>query len=149
MPFVPRLPASATCHRLAFPIALLLAGPLHAESAAPGVSAGSIVQGVFGLLLIIGLLIGAAYALRRFGGPSALGQSGPIRIVAGLAVGTRERILLIEVEDSWIVVGVTATQMRTLHTLPKGELPEADTRHGSPPFATWLKQFAERKSHER
>ena len=149
MPFVPRLPSSAVCHRIVFPIALLLAGSLHAEPATPGVSAGSIIQGVFGLLLIIGLLVGAAYALRRFGGPSALGHSGPIKIVAGLAVGTRERILLLEVEDNWIVVGVTATQMRTLHTLPKGKLPEGELRHGAPPFATWLKQFAERKSHER
>lgn len=137
----PRLP-------LALPL-FFLVGPAAAQSVAPGVSGSSIAQGLFGLLLIIGLLVGAAYLLRRLGGSTAPGQAGPIRVIAGLAVGTRERILLLEIEDSWIVVGVTATQMRTLHTLPKGSLPEGGHKAGGVPFASWLKQFAERKNNDR
>ncbi|MEF8758189.1 MAG: flagellar biosynthetic protein FliO [Candidatus Accumulibacter sp. UW25] len=30
--------------------------------------------------------------------------------------------MLLEVDDSWIVVGLVPGQIRTLHTLPKGEL---------------------------
>jgi flagellar protein FliO/FliZ len=37
-------------------------------------------------------------------------------------IGNRERIVLVEVADTWIVVGLVPGQIRTLHTLPKGEL---------------------------
>ena len=132
-------------------LAAMLAAPaaLADATTVPGVSGGSILQGLFGLLLVIGLLLGAAYLLRRLGGTTHLKQAGPMRVVTGLAVGTRERILLLEIGDDWVVVGVTATQMRTLHTLPKGVLPSGSEQAGSPAFAAWLKQFAERKANGR
>jgi flagellar protein FliO/FliZ len=40
-------------------------------------------------------------------------------------IGTRERIVLVEIGDTWIVVGLVPGQIRTLHTLPKGELKPA------------------------
>lgn len=129
---------------------LLLSGTAFAEATAtPGVSGASILQGLLGLLLVIGLLVGAGFLLRRLGTAASFGQAGPLRVVGGLAVGTRERILLLEIGEDWIVVGLTATQMRTLHTLPKGLLPTAGAKSGSPAFASWLKQFAERKRDDR
>ena len=58
-----------------------------------------------------------------------------------LMAGARERILLVEVGDSWLVVGVVPGQIKTLHTLPKGELPAVS---GDKPFGQWLKQISER-----
>lgn len=119
-----------------------------AQSAAvpdtPGVPAGAMLQMLLALALIIGLLFLGAYLLRRLNGGKAFGATGPLRIVGGLMISPRERIVLLEVGDTWVVVGIVPGQIKTLHTLPKGELPagkEAESR-----FGFWLKQMSERKN---
>jgi flagellar protein FliO/FliZ len=64
-----------------------------------------------------------------------------MRIVSSLPVGARERIILLELEDTWLVVGVAPGEIRTLHTLPKGALPVDAQENGQ--FSQWLKQFRE------
>ncbi|MDR3299028.1 MAG: flagellar biosynthetic protein FliO [Candidatus Accumulibacter sp.] len=110
----------------------------------PAVPGGAMLQMLFGLALIVGLLFLGAYLLRRFNGGGTFGNTGPLRVVGRLALSPRERIVLIEVGDSWIVVGIVPGQIETLHTLPKGELPvgkETENR-----FGLWLKHVAERKN---
>ncbi len=108
-----------------------------------GVSAGALVQMLLSLLLIIALLFAGAWLLRRLNGGVSFGHNGPLRIVGGLMISPRERIVLIEVADSWLVVGIVPGQIKTLHTLPKGDLPAPP--NGDKPFGQWLKQFSERK----
>lgn len=126
--------------------AVLLPGSALAQTTAtdPGVSASAMLQTVLALGLVIGILFLAAFLLRRLNGGRGFGNSGPLRIVGGLMIGTRERIVLVEVADTWLVIGLVPGQIRTLHTLPKGELQTpsaADQR-----FALWLKQISERKN---
>lgn len=101
---------------------------------------------LLGLTLIIGLLFAGAYLLRKLNGGRSFGHTGPMRIVGGLMISARERIVLLEVGDEWIVVGIVPGQIKTLHTLPKGELeaPGKDDRS----FSQWLKQIGERKKNE-
>lgn len=101
-----------------------------------------------GLLLIIGLLLGTAFLLRKLNGGRAFGQSGPLRIVAQLMISARERVVLLEVGEQWIVIGVVPGQIKTLHTLPKGQFPATDS-NAEPPFARWLKHFSERPHAEK
>jgi flagellar protein FliO/FliZ len=110
----------------------------------PGVSAATMLQTVLGLALVIGILFLAAYFLRKFNGGRGFGSNGPLHIVGSLMLGTRERIVLIEIDGTWIVVGLVPGQIRTLHTLPKGELKAAE--QGDRHFAQWLKQITERKN---
>ena len=124
----------------------LLAQRSFAQSAtleAPGASGAAILQMLLGLTLIIALLFFGAYLLRKLNGGRSFGSCGPLRVVGGLMISARERIVLVEVGDSWLVVGIVPGQIKTLHTLPKGELPLAGT--GEKPFAQWLKQVGERK----
>ena len=102
----------------------------------------AILQMLLGLALIIGLLFFGAFALRKLNGGKGFGNSGPLRVVGGLMIGPRERIVMIEVGESWIVIGIVPGQIKTLHTLPKGELPA--TQGGTKPFGQWLKQMSER-----
>ena len=99
---------------------------------------------LLGLTLIIGLLFFGAYALRKLNGGRSFGHSGPLHVVGGLMIGPRERIVMIEVGESWIVVGIVPGQIKTLHTLPKGELPA--TPGVAKPFGQWLKQMSERNN---
>lgn len=117
------------------------------SAAAPGVSSASFVQGFLGLVFIVALLLGATWLFRRMGGAGSFGNSQGMRIVSGIVIGPRERILLLEISDTWVVVGVTVGRMTTLHTLPKGELPTAAGGTPEAPFAAWLKLFSERQGH--
>ena len=99
------------------------------------------------LLFVIGLLFLAAYLLRRFGSGYGFGKTGPMKIVGGLMISARERIVLVEVGDDWIVVGIVPGQIKTLHTLPKGELPVASNMEK--PFGQWLKQMTERDNEKQ
>lgn len=127
-----------------------MAAPLAAladTATAPGVSAGTYVQAMLALALIVSLLIGTAWLARKVSGGRGFGQAG-MRVVGGVALGPRERIVLVEVGDTWLVVGIVPGQIRTLHTLPKGEaLPEGQSPAGDKPFAQWLKQIAERRGN--
>jgi len=137
--FLPALPA--------FPLTI---GSISAfaETAVPtvGVSAGTFVQGILGLGLILGLLLVTLLALRRFGGRFQGAQTAGLKVISGISVGARERILLVEVGETWLVVGVTTTNIRTLHTLPKGSLPAGTTE--GPAFADWLNRIKEKTRHE-
>lgn len=93
-----------------------------AEAAgAPPDLAPSLVQTALGLAFIVALIYGVSWLLRRTqpgGRAHAL-----LKVVASLSVGQRERVVIVECADQWLVVGVAAGGLRTLHTMPKGEAP--------------------------
>ena len=128
-------------------LALFLSVPVAAQTAAipetPGIPGGALWQLLFGLALILGLLLLFTYLMRRFNGGRAFGNTGPLRVVGGLMIGPRERIVLVEIDDTWLVIGIVPGQIKTLHTLPKGELPANGA--GEQGFGIWLKHMAERK----
>ena len=128
-------------------LTLIQAAPTAAQTAAipetPGIPGSALWQMLAGLALILGLLFLFAYLMRRLNGGRAFGNTGPLRVVGGLMSGPRERIVLVEIDNTWIVIGIVPGQIKTLHTLPKGELPANDTgEHG---FGLWLKHMTERK----
>lgn len=139
-------------------ICLALGGLLHTTSAqaqtasisppAVGVSTSAFLQGLLGLVVIIALLLVTLAALKRWGGQFSGVSTAGMKVISGLSVGARERILLIEVGDTWLVVGVTASQIRTLHTLPKGSLPGLANPDDKPAFAQWLSSVMEKRRHE-
>ena len=44
-------------------------------------------------------------------------SSGLIRVIAGLSIGTRDRIVLLQVGEEQILVGLTPGRIEKLHTL--------------------------------
>lgn len=77
-------------------------------------AATSLLSVLLSLLLIIGLILALAWFLRRFGQVGSSRQ-GAMRVVASLALGTRERLLLVQVGEQQLLLGVTPQQVRTLH----------------------------------
>lgn len=88
------------------------------------VSVDSMLQMVAGLLLVLCLIGAAAWVLKRF---SIFPQtvSGGIKIVASASVGQRERVVIVEVEGTRLILGVTPQQINTLHSLPKISVPDS------------------------
>jgi flagellar protein FliO/FliZ len=114
-----------------------------AEETSPGVGASTFLQALAALGLIVALLLATAWLAQRVSGGRGFGSSG-MKVVAGLNLGPRERIVVVEVGETWLVIGIVPGQIRTLHTLPRGESPPVGHGAGERSFAHWLKQIAER-----
>lgn len=100
----------------------------------PAVSSGSIVQIIFSLLLVLAAIVLVAWLLKRMNMVQQ-GQGGQLKVLGGVAIGQRERIVLVEVKDTWLVVGVGPGQIRTLHSLQKPEDSNATATPNDAPLA--------------
>ena len=134
--------------------AMLFAGAARAaETAAPAtptsaVGAGSMLQFAFGLAVVLGLIVAAGWFMKRFSiGPSA---AGTVKVVAGASVGQRERVVVVEIGDNWLVLGVAPGRVNALHTMPRGEIAATPAASAALPqgaaFAQWLKEKMEKRS---
>lgn len=149
-------------------------GTLPAMAADGAISAGSFVQALFGLALVLLVMAGSAWLLRRYG-TAQRGQAGAVRLLGGTAVGQRERVVLLEVGDTWLVIGVAPGHVSALHSMPRGTAPAgvdfpakanvamaassggetdgardipADRKDMNGPFSIWLNQLMEKCSGE-
>lgn len=77
---------------------------------------GSAVQLVLGLFVVLFLIIASAWLFKRFGRWQS-GYTDQLKVVGGLAVGARERIVLIQVGEQQLLIGITPNNIRTLHVL--------------------------------
>lgn len=103
------------------------------------------LQVALALIIVLGLIVVGAWLMRRF---SLLPRAanGQLRVVSGVMVGTRERVVIVELGETWLVLGVTGEQVNLLHTLPRPENADATVTAALPPFAQWLQQaMAKRK----
>ena len=133
------------------PAAALPAMPTGASmTMAPTSSAGSLLQTILALVFVLALLIGLAWFMKRYG-PKVMGGNNKMRVVSSLNLGGRERIVLVEVADQWIVVGASPGRINALATMPRqeGELPQLATAQNGPAaanFSEWLKQTIEKRN---
>ncbi|WP_194715207.1 flagellar biosynthetic protein FliO [Noviherbaspirillum soli] len=140
-------PASAPAAAAASPAAAAQApAPASATVTSAPSSAGSLVQVIFGLVVVLGLLAGALWVLKRVGGGRLAGGS-VVKIVGGVSVGNRERVMVVEVADQWIVIGVAPGQVSKLADMPRQEQQQgAAALPGAPNFSAWLKQTIEKRN---
>jgi flagellar protein FliO/FliZ len=105
-------------HALRTAHAALPTVPTPVHDAAPAASsAGGLLQAGLGMAVVVGLIFGCAWLARRFG-LQRLGSGNLVKVVSSANVGQRERVVVVEVGDTWLVLGVTPSQVNTLHTLP-------------------------------
>ncbi|MBV7486326.1 flagellar biosynthetic protein FliO [Bordetella sp. BOR01] len=102
----------------------------------------AVVRVVIGLLLVLAAILAAAWLARR-SGLAGRTRSGLLRQVACVQVGPRQSVTVLQIEDTWLVVGVTPSQLTPLHTLPAGTAPPAPAELGA--FAGKLSQALKRR----
>ncbi len=125
------------------------AGPVTMPA---GSATGSLLQTLFALIVVLGVLGALAWFLKRYG-PKAMGGSANMRVVGSLNLGGRERVLVVEVGNQWIVVGASPGRINALATMPKQESADAAATgatlapHAQPAnsFADWLKQTIDKR----
>jgi len=69
-----------------------------------------------GLLLVVVAILVLAWLVKRFN-LNQQSQNGLIRIIAGLSIGARDRIVLLQIGDEQILVGLTPGRIEKLHTM--------------------------------
>jgi flagellar protein FliO/FliZ len=116
-----------------------------AEAPAPAISAaGSLLQVFIGLVAVLLLIAATAWVAKRFGVHRG-GASSLVQVVSSASVGTRERVVVVEVGDSWLVVGVAPGSVNALMTLPRGEVQPASTPGLNASFAASLQQLIQKR----
>lgn len=129
----------------------------------------SLLRMILGLAVVLAVMALLAWLLKRML-PSVGGQQSVVRVVGAVSVGSRERVVVVEVAGRWIVVGVAPGHVTGIANLDKGtvNLAEQDSDDSvgvggvsasnslSPalnaftqPFTLWLKKssakFTEKK----
>ena len=121
---------------------ILLFPPLsHAADALPGTpSFGGLFQVVIALMIVIAAIAGSAWLMRRFG-PTQMGPGGAMRVIGGVMIGPRERLVLVEVNDTWLIIGVAPGHVSPVHSMPRPPPAEQPTPAmlNQPAFGEWLK----------
>lgn len=119
---------------------LALAAPAATKATQVGAQAPatpSLFGAVFALLLVLALIVGLGWLLKRMPGSGFRNTEG-LRIVTSLAVGAKERVVVVEVNGQQLLLGVTAYGITPLHTLPE---PLPPTPHGQPARLQATPQF--------
>jgi len=154
--------AGSVFHRVAGTLLLACsAGALAAPAAtvAPAAAvttaspaAGSLLQTIFALIAVLALLAVLAWFMKRFGPKSHVGTV-PVRLVGALSLGGRERIMVVEVGNQWIVVGASPGRVNALATMPAQKAvpgnADATLAEHQPPaasFGDWLKQTIDKRN---
>jgi flagellar protein FliO/FliZ len=117
--------AAAWARRLA-PAALLLAhAAAQAQAATKPLEGPSFTPMVLALVFVLGLMGAAVWILRRTGLAPRTGTSH-LKVVSQLALGPRERVVIVEAGDRWLLLGVGAGGISRLGTLPKSASADAE-----------------------
>nr|WP_290699556.1 flagellar biosynthetic protein FliO [Halomonas sp. UBA3074] len=91
------------------------------------------------LALVIAIILICTWLLKRWSNHTTR-HGAHLRVVGSTAVGNRERVVIVEVEDTWLVVGVGGGRITKLHERPA---PEERTSTVSSPSSS---RFAQRLS---
>jgi flagellar protein FliO/FliZ len=108
-----------------------IASSVGAGTAVPSLGVGAVLQTIVGLAVVIGLVFGFAWLARRFG--LQPGQRGGIvKTIGGTSLGGKERVAVVEIGDTWLVLGAAPGNVRLLHTMPAGSASGASLPTGTP-----------------
>jgi len=112
-------------------------------------ASNSLFRMLIGLAIVLLILAVISWAMKKYMGTAGTQQS-VIRVVGGVSVGSRERVMVLEVADRWLVVGVAPGHVTHIADLEVGDskaLNQFDLENGHPPnmtqhhsFAKWLKK---------
>lgn len=81
-------------------------GAAHAKQSAQLVSYGDVLQWLVALLLVLAVFAGFVWLLKK-SGHLALAGKNPLSVVSGLSLGVREKLVLVNVGEKQLLLGVT------------------------------------------
>ncbi len=120
-----------------FPLLAIAGGELvnsaDATAQAGVLNTGSAIRLILGLFVVLFLIIASGWLFKRFGRWQG-GYTDQLKVVGALAVGARERIVLVQVGEQQLLIGIAPGNIRTLHVLDE-PLPPVDLGGMGKPIA--------------
>ena len=119
-----------------------LAGAGTATESAASVN---LIQITLSLLLVVGVLLGFAVLFKKFGLNRMMNNGPfPVKVIGAVSIGNNQRLMVIEVNEEWIVLGVTAQQINTIATMPRQEAADIAGPGNKLNFSTWMQSALEK-----
>ncbi|CAO1658548.1 flagellar biosynthetic protein FliO [Halomonas sp. NYA30] len=91
------------------------------------------------LALVIAIILICTALLKRWSNHTTR-HGAHLRVVGSTAVGNRERVVIVEVEDTWLVIGVGGGRITKLHERPAPE--ERAPTASSPPSSRFARRLS-------
>lgn len=135
-----------SCWLLSF---CLIPSQVFATSGSGAPSTQALATQVFlGLLLVVGLMFALAWLAKRMQLASGLGRSSNlVRVIAAHHLGSKEKLVLVEVGEEQLLLGVTSQQITCLHKLNKRlEVSSASTNKSN--FANLLQVWKAKETKD-
>lgn len=128
---------------LAFPGLALATTVAPAATSVELSPVSTLLQTVLAVAVVLGVILGLAWLARRVNPMALTGNPASLRVVSGVMVGQRERVVVVEVQGKWLVLGVAAQSVNLLCTLDKPEDVPADVPVARGAFADKLRTLLE------
>lgn len=129
--------------KIAFGLSCFSSGDLLASETAEkvadlsqGITAGYFLKLGVALVLVLCVFFAFAWLMRRLNHMPA-GESG-LQIVSGLNVGSKEKLMVVQMGEEQVLIGVTQQSISKLHVLKDAIPPIGSGSKGQPVFATLL-----------
>ncbi|MEZ6874504.1 flagellar biosynthetic protein FliO [Enterobacter sp. KBR-315C3_2022] len=110
-------------------------------SAVPGSPLLQVSGALFG---IIAFILIAAWLAKRFGLAGKTVAARGLKVSASASLGPRERVVIVDVEDARLVLGVTASNVNLLHTLPPAPAAQDAVAENPADFQSVMKSLLKR-----
>ncbi|SOQ08213.1 flagellar biosynthetic protein FliO [Pseudomonas syringae group genomosp. 3] len=92
------------------------AAPAQVANTVSGGMGGQVMQLLFGLIVVVGLIFVLAWVMRRVQrvGPN---NGQVIELVSTRALGSRDRLVLVQIGNEQVLLGITPGRITPLHVL--------------------------------
>lgn len=99
-----------------FPASEAMPGTDIPKQTARTVAFSDIAGWSFGLLIVLSVFFLCVWGVRKLSGVTVSGAE-KMRVVGGLSLGMREKVILLQVGKKQLILGVTPGRIETLHVL--------------------------------
>jgi flagellar protein FliO/FliZ len=114
---------------------------LSQPSAVPGSPLLQVSGALFG---IIAFILIAAWLAKRFGLAGKTAGTRGLKVSASTTLGPRERVVIVDVEDARLVLGITASSINVLHKLPPAPVTGDERAEAPADFQSVMKSLLKR-----
>jgi len=105
----------------------------------PHTGSEQLIKMVLGLLFVLMMIFLLAFLFKKYVGSSFIVNTS-LKTIAGVSVGQKERVVLVQVGERQILVGVAPGQVNMLYALDKGEEVSVNNEMPKTAFAEKFKQ---------
>ena len=118
---------------------------LPVTSSTPAVSTSAFFGEVMaGLIIVLLMIFALAWMVKRMGAGSFLSNQ-QMKIVASVAMGTRERVVVLDVGGKQVLLGITPQNINTLHVFDEPVISELTDDQTPSDFAQKIKYFMQKR----